>query len=285
MLGEQGGVFLCTDKDVKSSAKFKGILSVYFGVLSEILGIKDAQAEKKAIHLRRLTHNLISYNAHILQDLYSIVPQERLAGNGQDQISAFLDAIITKPKDAAVSLLRILKNTNLSKSEFSIFEKLYDENPTLEIYSHKIHKVILLVFNSFWYDFIQKRVKININRCDRKLNLDYESVSAAFAHIIDNAVKYTATGTELEVSFEEGGDAYIVKFDMVSMKIDPDEKYLIFNEGYSGRHPVRADLSGKGIGLGIVRKLLALNNATVSIQSDEDSSEIRTRFSVVRKKR
>jgi hypothetical protein len=28
------------------------------------------------------------------------------------------------------------------------------------------------------------------------------------------------------LSFEEGGDAYIVKFDMVSMKIDPDESSI-----------------------------------------------------------
>ncbi|MEW8686013.1 MAG: hypothetical protein AB2556_09410 [Candidatus Thiodiazotropha sp.] len=274
IIDTQGGVFLCSNKEIKASGKFKQTLSTYFDVLSEIINIRDEQSERKAKQLRRLTHNLISYNAHILQDLYSIVSQDKLSGNGRDQAKAFAQALKSHPNDSAVSLLRILKNTNLSKSEFSIFEKLYDSNPSLDIHPHKIHKVLLLVFNSFWYDFIQKNVRIKIQPCETKLRLDYESVSAAFAHIIDNTVKYTATGTEVEVSFSSVDNSFIIEFEMISMRIEPEERYLIFNEGYSGRHPVRAELSGKGIGLGTIRKLLAINNATISIKSSDRAGEV-----------
>ncbi len=173
----------------------------------------------------------------ILQDLYSIVSQDKLAGSGREQVNAFSRALKLKPEQCGVSLLRILKNTNLSKVVFSIFEKLYDANPRLEIYPHEIHKVLLLVFNSFWYYFIQNNVRIKIQNCEAKLNIDYESISAAFAHIIDNAVKYTATGTELDVRFITFGSVYTIEFDMISMKIDPDVLFEIFEEGYSGRHP------------------------------------------------
>jgi len=104
------------------------------------------------------------------------------------------------------------------------------------------------------------------------LKIDYESVSAAFAHIIDNAVKYTARDTDLSVSFISDGDKYIVKFDMISIKIDDDESQIIFDENYSGRHTKKAGLSGKGIGLGIVRRLLALNKASISIASNGGTS-------------
>jgi len=45
-----------------------------------------------------------------------------------------------------------------------------------------IHKIILLVFNSFWLELaIEKKVKINISKCSRMLDFDYESISAALA--------------------------------------------------------------------------------------------------------
>jgi len=162
--GIHGTVFLCTDRDIKSTRLFKNQLGAFNSVLSDIVTMGDDLAERKAIHLRRLTHNLISYNAHILQDMYSIVSQDNLVGNGREQVGALSKALKSNPNESAISMLRILKNTNLSKSEFSIFEKLYDSNPSLEIYAHKIHKVLVLVFNSFMYDFIQKKyVSISIH--------------------------------------------------------------------------------------------------------------------------
>lgn len=267
-----GSVFLCFDKETKSSSRFKQALQAYGDVLEAILDIKNDQVEQNVTHLRRLTHNLVSYNAHILQDIYTLVSQEELAGDGKNQLRVLTSAVSKDPSKTAISILRILKNANLSKAEFSIFDKLYEMTPDLEFFRHNIHKVILLVFNSFWQDFIDKGVRINIQPCTNMLFIDYESISAALAHIVDNAAKYIAPGTELGVSFNQTESEFQVEFDMISLGIEPGESQRLFDEGYSGINAQNAQLSGQGIGLYVVDRLLALNNAAATVAAASNSS-------------
>jgi len=244
-------------------------------VLSDVKAIKNENSERHSEHLRRLTHNLMSYNAHILQELYSIVPQEELSKGGTKQVDQFKKSIHGNEKKIAISLLRVLKNASMSKAEFSIFEKLFDGSVDLDIQNHSIHKIILLVFNSFWLELaVDKRVRINISNCTQMLEFDYESISAALAHIIDNATKYIASDTELSVSFsKESDNKFSVSFNMVSVQIKQDEMVQIFNEGYSGENAKRAGLEGKGIGLYIVRKLLSMNDASILIEAIDPNDQ------------
>jgi signal transduction histidine kinase len=261
-------VFLCDEKFVDSTRMFKKELSLLVDFSGEIHNFIHSASKDISNQIFRLLHNLITYNAHILQDIYSIIPQDELPKNGKEIVNAINNELKSGKHSNAVSVLRILKNANLMKSEFSIFKKLYDPDPSLNIMEHEIHKVVFLVFNSFWYDLIQNGNFINIQNCTAKIPFDYESVTAALAHIIDNTCKYIAPNTELNVNFLNTPEELAMSFDMMSTQINKSEVEKIFMDGYSGETPKMHDLQGKGIGLYMVKRLLALNKADITVQAN-----------------
>jgi len=59
---------------------FNSLLEFYSDSLARLEGLKGEIAKTEAHKTRRLLHNLISLNAHALQELYSVVPQDELGG-------------------------------------------------------------------------------------------------------------------------------------------------------------------------------------------------------------
>lgn len=232
-------------------------------VISVVQKHKQTAMEEANMLTNRLVHNVVTYNAHILQAIYSLVGQEELARVGSKQVNLFDECIDRNRRNAAIQLLRILKNANLMKTEFSVFSKLYDRAPVISMDEHEIHRIVSLVFNSFWLDFVDKNVKVQIGECHEKVLIDYESTVAAISHIVDNATKYIAQEGILDVEFHKQDKQLTVVFDMLSLKIEPDEAESIFDEGYSGRIPRETNLAGKGVGLYMVKEMLRLNNASI----------------------
>ena len=263
-------IFLCDEKYVNSSKMFKKELLLLNNFSGELRNFLNSAGKDMSKQVFRLLHNLVTYNAHILQDIYSIIPQEELSKRGKEVVNAINTELLKGDINNSVSILRILKNANLMKSEFTIFKKLYEPESSINIMEHEIHKVVLLVFNSFWYDLLQNGNFINIEKCNIKIPFDYESVSAAFAHIIDNTCKYIAPNTELNVKFSNTADKLILSFEMISAKINDDEVEKIFFDGYSGEIPRIHDLQGKGVGLYMVKRLLALNEAEIKVKANPE---------------
>ncbi len=258
-------VYYCNINHVDSNRLFRTELQMLLHLLKNIAGYRqriDGEVKKR---YKRLLHNLITYNAHISQDLYGIIPFEVFKEKGFDSVRIISEELSLSKKEHAIAVLRMLKNSTMMKSEFSVFEKLYNETPSLEMYEHEVHKVILAVFNSFWYELIQNGVKIDIKKSHEKFIIDYDSVSAALAHLIDNAVKYIAPDTDLTVCIYRENRGVVLDFEMISMYIYEDEIEEIFEEGYSGRIPKSIGANGSGIGLYMIKKLLALNGAEIEV--------------------
>ena len=90
-------------------------------------------------------------------------------------------------------------------------------------------------------------------------------MQVALYHLMDNAVKYAEQGTTISISFTSIGEDFRMTFEMESLSIDDDEFEKIFDDGFSGRHPRLVGSAGDGCGMGVVRDLLHLNNATIAI--------------------
>lgn len=56
---------------------------------------------------------------------------------------------------------------------------------------------------------------------------------------------------------------------MTSLYINQDEETAIFNEGYSGVVAQKLRLAGKGIGMYRARRLIELNNGTLTVEAGE----------------
>lgn len=242
---------------------------LYFSLYSQI-------SENELKNTRRLKHNLVTYNSHILQEIYQLVPQDKIISrDGRSQVSKIQDALIQNPEKSSQSFLRILKNASLEKAEFDVFDKLYKTDPKLSLYEHSVHKIILLTLNSFWLDFLEREIDVEIQATNKTLMLDYNSFSVALGHIFDNATRYVLHNSKIQIQFYENvmNGQFEIKIDMTSLKVEKFEKEKIFFEGFSGSHSQQKECCGTGVGLYIARRMIELNNGVITFIPDTNHRE------------
>lgn len=238
----------------------------------EILKNIEASKEKESQKTRRLKHNLISHNSNILQELYKLFSQEQFK-NGANHLDLIENVISKDTRKSAYTFLKILKNSNLMKAEFDVYEMLDQKTPYLDFVEHPIHKVVILTLNPFWLDLIENKVVINIQPFSERIIIDYKTISVALSHIFDNATKYIMPHTEFKVIFENTNENIIIKFDMISLEVKDDEIAEIFKENVSGKCAKENELAGDGIGMYMIKKLIKLNNGSVSFYKNVDISK------------
>jgi signal transduction histidine kinase len=231
------------------------------------------QKTKTKNNFRRFKHNLVSHHTTMLQEMERAFPIDNADKGIHNQIDFVMNIIQENPKESALAILRVIKSVNLMKAEFDVYDMLSLEHPNLEIYTHNPHKLLLLVLNPFWLEFIEKGVRIDVKECDGEISVDYKSISVVFSHIFENASKYIARDSIFKISFANQDDFIDIHFDMTSLKIKPDEKEKIFIEEYSGEFSKSISLAGNGIGLSIVKKLVEYNNGLVKVQIDTDQNQ------------
>ena len=256
--------FLCCNKTKKTKLfkdKLEG-LSLAFPDLvitkNEIEnGIKKIEQQK----VNRLVHNLTSINAYNIQEIYDLIPQSILASNWKEQLDFIEKEVIKNPKATAMMFLRIAKNNIHMKSEFSIYRKLDREDKTpLEFQFFSIKNILLNVLHTFFADFSEKHIYVEVGEFYNKVKVDYETIQIAFYHLIENALKYSKPNSKIYIDFEDKTQEFLIKFKMTSTYIKPSERELIFTEGFSGDIAKKMGKSGDGIGMWRIKQMMQLNS-------------------------
>jgi signal transduction histidine kinase len=272
----RGTTFLCDQ--TKTTKLFRNKLEALSYAYHDLLIPKSKiENETKLIEqkrMNRLVHNLTSINAHNIQELYDLVPQDVLSTNYQKQLDFIQKEIKRDSKKAALMFIRIAKHNIHMKSEFSIYKKLDRNDAVLELSSHPIRKVILNILHTFFVDFTNNEIYVSVSEYTGKVNIDYESIQVALYHLIENASKYTMPNSNINITFSEAAQRVIVSFKMRSLHIAADEKEKIFTEGYSGKAACNCLLNGDGIGMWQIEQMVKLNNGQVSVNCGQEAFQI-----------
>jgi len=225
-------------------------------------------SEKKKT--RRLKHNLSTYTSKIHQELFKLLPQDKISGSRSDQREV-IKSILEKNLDhATTTLLRILKNSNLIKSEFDVYDFLHTSNPHIDPQKHSIHKVITLSLSPFWLDLVNKGISVNMKECDGEMIFDYKSMSSILCHVFDNATKYLVQDSEFSISVRDNNDFFDIVFDMISLRVKEDELEKIFEDGFSSDYSEKLGYAGTGVGMNVIRKLSDLNSFKLKFERKLD---------------
>jgi len=246
---------------VNSSKKFKERLKLHSEVSDNIGEIRNSIREESNKKAARLIHNLASLNGHNIQEAYLVVPQDALNKDVRHTLKTIKSYIQSNPNGASEAILKIMKNNISMKTEFSVFNKLYDISPRLSKTFHPVHKIIMNVMHLFYQDFFSKNIDTYIEPTTEKIFVDYESTHVAIYHLVENASKYICPNTRMTLSFKRKGKFLNIFMDMVSLRIEDSEMDKIFQDGYSGEHAIHQEKAGNGMGMDIILKVLELNGA------------------------
>lgn len=271
---EHGELFACS-RNAKTTKLFKNEVNSTVYCLKSLIAlsgeVRQYTMAETSNRVNRVIHNLKSINAHAMQELYALVPQEQLIKNVRENSKIVENAIKKNVRQAALTFFRMAKFNLSIKAEFSIYEKLLQagEKLKLEKRNHNIRDVIMIVLYMFFNDFNEKDVYIDIEEYYEKVYVDFESFQVAIYHIIENAAKYIAPKTNANITFKIEKHTQYIIFEMTSLYINQDEESEIFNEGYSGIVAKQLKKAGKGIGMYRAKRLIELNNGTLTVEAGE----------------
>ena len=274
IITSEGETFVCSKKQgfVQSSKHFSKLFESCLMPLSDLELEKKQLESKYSDNFRRMVHNLVSHNAHILQEIADLVPEKDLM-HGHRQLSRLKNAIESNQNDVAKSLLNILQSAIGIKHEITVYNQLFSESDTIKQKKHRIHSLFMNSVYKFFQDFNAKNIDITVGESNLDVLVDFDSLSVSLYHILQNATKYARPGSHINVEFEKDSGFVKVSITMQSLKISKNDLTLIYDEKYSGEYARKLHLSGSGYGMFVVSKLLARNNARIRVTPNIDGKD------------
>ncbi|MCU0472335.1 MAG: ATP-binding protein [Bacteroidales bacterium] len=237
----------------------------------------------KQLYLKRITHKLnadgkkIRYQflavlSHELKaplnalEGYLRMMQEKQAGNRIDDYATHIDR----------SLQRIQGMRNL------IMDLLDFTKIRLERKEDKIQKVNLAEVASGAIVTVQPyaiQMEVNINlevKSDAIIMADPADMEIIFNNLISNAVKYNKFGGKADITIDSTNTEAILIFSDTGIGITKTDSENLFTEFVRIKNEKTKNISGSGLGLSIVKKVVELYHGTIKVDSTPDVGTIFT---------
>lgn len=268
-------VLLCINEAVDSTRIWKSKAILLYDFIEPFKDLKIELSKDFITITDRLTHNLKKYNAHCIQASENILDPYSNSSGTKSQIDTIKSNLTQNVSKSSSSLLKIIKNNKLIQAELSVYDRLYKfNNEKLEKLSHSIHRLIKATLSAFWDSFIENNVIVEIENCYDEVNVDYETITVALVHLIDNCSKYTCPHSTLYITFSKlNSKQLIITLKMLSLRIYEYELDQLFNEGFSGELSCYLGLKGSGTGMYIIKNFVELNGGVLNLKTDTNRSK------------
>ncbi|MGN1141378.1 MAG: ATP-binding protein [Oliverpabstia sp.] len=203
--------------------------------------------------------------------------------------SDFVNNFSHEFKTPMVSILgfaRLLKKGNLTKEEQEEYlDIIIDESQRLTSLASdilnlsKVESMSILSDSSFFNvsEQIRESVVLLESKWSKKnlsffLDMDELNITGTehllkqvWMNLIDNAIKFSPSDSEIHITAHQEGSFVKITIKDNGIGIDPKAQHLIFDKFYQG--DLSRSSEGNGLGLPLVKKIIALHHGTISVDS------------------
>lgn len=158
----------------------------------------------------------------------------------------------------------------------------------MDLYSSELY-ISEYELNSFVGDIVKsyisyaevKNISFNYENNFRFLNVwfDKEKMDSILKNIISNALKYTPENGRVEVIANETADTWSVEVKDTGIGVPLSEQKKLFKEHFRGSNAINSKVTGSGIGLILVHRLVQLHKGKITFTSVEhQGSSVKVTF-------
>ncbi len=237
----------------------------------------------KHLFLKRMTRNMkeegkqirfqfLSVLSHELKspinavEGYLQIMQEKQVGESIEDYKTMIDR----------SLIRLqgMRNLIMDMLDLTRIESGKKKRNIKDVDLYEIGKLVIHTMEPL---AIQRNVKINYD-CDTDLKFatDSEEMEIILNNLVSNAVKYNSEGGEVFFSIKKQNNKLQIKVEDTGIGISPKEQESLFQEFSRIKNSKTKNISGSGLGLSIVKKMVTLNNGEIKLESEADKGSIFT---------
>lgn len=134
-----------------------------------------------------------------------------------------------------------------------------------------LQEILFSVVKEFQLVSENKNLKMTLE-CDtnKKYNIlgDIDKIKQVIINILSNAIKFTKENGEINITLKETDEKVILKIQDTGIGINEEDLPYIFERLYRGDKS-RNETEGTGIGLTIVKNIVALHKASIEVKSKD----------------
>jgi two-component system sensor histidine kinase/response regulator len=237
----------------------------------------------KQQYLKRITHKLkqdgkkiryqfLSVLSHELKaplnalEGYLRMMQEKQSGDKIDDYAV--------PIDRSLQRIQGMRNLIMDLLDFTKIRLERKEEKIQEVDLAQVASNAIVTVQPY---AIQMDISIDLDvRADAIIMADPGDMEIIFNNLLSNAVKYNKTGGRAEISIESSDSEVVVKFTDTGIGLLPDDMENLYAEFVRIKNEKTKNISGSGLGLSIVKKVIELYKGSISVESTPDVGSIFT---------
>ncbi len=168
--------------------------------------------------------------------------------------------------------LAILANNILDANSIA------DRDYTMDYSDFDINGLIKAIVLKFENAIANKKIKTKVVFAQEKtvVSADYEKVQRIIYNLVDNALKFTSEGGEIQIGTTMTEAKVVIKVKDTGRGIAPEQQKRIFERFYKTDASRGEDKHGSGLGLSIVKEFVKAHGEVITLKSE---LEVGTEFS------
>ncbi len=231
----------------------------------------------KHLYLKRMTQKLrfegkqirfqfLSVLSHELKspinaiEGYLKIMQDKQVGDNIDDYKSMIDRSLERIKGMRSLIIDLLDLTKIESGKKIRNIKKID-----------LFEISQLAIDAIEPMAIQKQVRINLTgELETYINSDKDEIEIIMNNLISNAVKYNKDGGNVYVAInkDEYSTNITVEDDGIGMSKEDIEK--LFADFVRIKNEKTKHITGSGLGLSIAKKMVELNEGTITVESEPD---------------
>jgi len=231
----------------------------------------------KQIFLKRMTQTLnktgkqirfqfLSVLSHELKaplnaiDGYLKMIKERQFGTNVDAYDEILDRSMERIKGMRQLILDLLDLTKIETGK-----------PIQKLEIVNLRKIVQMSVDTIRPYAIQKDVDLYINmRENIEMRADPGEIEIIMNNLISNAVKYNKAGGRVDIFLEKSEGKIKITVSDTGIGLKTEDKEKIFNDFVRIKSNQTREVTGSGLGLSIVKKIVDMYQGSIEVQSEPD---------------
>lgn len=221
---------------------------------------------------KKIRYQFLSVLSHELKaplnaiEGYLRMMQEKQSGERIDDYASVIDR----------SLQRIqgMRNLIMDLLDFTKIRLERKEEKIQEVDLEEVAKNAIITVQPY---AIQMDVNISLDvRGESKIMADPEDMEIIFNNLVSNAVKYNKFGGRADIIIDSTDTEVLLVFSDTGIGISDADRENLFREFMRVKNERTKNISGSGLGLSIVRKVIELYHGTIKVDSTPDMGSVFT---------